>query len=75
MRLLTMSYSEVVELIEEFEVSVKKLKEDLFKIAWYMRGSVSLNEIYNTTNKDRTIMYDMISDHLKTTKESGLPFF
>lgn len=75
MKLLEMNYSDVVELIKEYDVNIKKLKEDLFKIAWYMRGSVSLNEIYNTTNKDRTIMYDMISDHLKTTKESGLPFF
>ena len=70
-----MNYSEVVELIEEYDVVIKKLKEDLFKIAWYMRGSVSLNEIYNTTNKDRTIMHDMITENLKTTKESGLPFF
>jgi len=40
-----------------------------------MRGGVSLNEMYNTSYKDRKIISDIIEDNLKTTKESGLPFY
>jgi hypothetical protein len=40
-----------------------------------MRGGVSLNEMYNSSHKDRKIMTDIIEDNLKTTKESGLPFY
>ena len=40
-----------------------------------MRGSISLNEIYETTKLDRDIMTSVIEDNLKTTKETKLPFF
>tara|TARA_B100000809_G_C15088720_1_gene512408 strand:- start:348 stop:560 length:213 start_codon:yes stop_codon:yes gene_type:complete len=70
-----MEYTDVIAMIEGYENEIEAIKKELFKLIWYMRGSVSLSEIYNSSFKDRKIIMDIISENLKTTKESGMPFF
>lgn len=70
-----MEYTDVVELIDKYENEIAALKKELFKLTWYMRGGISLSEMYNCSHKDRIIMVEVINDNLKTTKESGLAFF
>jgi|TARA_B100000809_G_scaffold160588_1_gene157981 hypothetical protein len=70
-----MGYDDVIGLINDYEKEVGAIKQELFKLVWYMRGGVSLNEMYNSSQKDRKIIMDLISDNLKTTKDSGMPFF
>jgi hypothetical protein len=53
----------------------KDLKKELFRICWYMRGSVSMTEAYGLSYEDRVIIADLIKDNLETTKETKLPFF
>lgn len=53
----------------------KDLKKELFRICWYMRGSVSVTEAYDLSYEDRVIISDIIKDNLETTKETKLPFF
>ena len=62
-------------LSEEFEKDTKAIKEELYKICWYMRGSISLSESYSLTVEDREIIRALIEENLETTKKSGLPFF
>lgn len=40
-----------------------------------MRGGFTINEMFNTSLKERKILSDIIEDHFKTTKDSGLPYF
>lgn len=47
----------------------------MMKIVWYMRGGVSLSEVYDFGPEDREIAKKVIDDNLETTKKSGLPFF
>jgi hypothetical protein len=54
---------------------VKALKEELFRLCWFMRGGVTLEEAYHIDVADRQIINNIIKDNLETTKESGLPFF
>lgn len=62
-------------LSEEFEKDTKAIKEELYKICWYMRGSVSISEVYSLTVEDREIIRALIEENLETTKKSGMPFF
>tara|TARA_B110000977_G_scaffold60790_1_gene82533 strand:+ start:7276 stop:7425 length:150 start_codon:yes stop_codon:yes gene_type:complete len=48
---------------------------ELMRTVWYMRGSVSLEEIYQVGPDDREIMSKLIKENLETTKKSGQPFF
>lgn len=62
-------------LSEEFEKDTKAIKEELYKICWYMRGSISISEVYSLTVEDREIIRALIEENLEMTKKSGLPFF
>ena len=70
-----MGYDEVVELITNYDTQVKALKKELFKMTWYMRGGVSIGEMYESSRSDRELMAEIIGENLQTTKESGQPFF
>lgn len=57
------------------ENETKNFKMDLFKMAWYMRGSMSLEDLFMISYEDREIIGKIIKENLETTKKSGLPFF
>ena len=40
-----------------------------------MRGAVSLDEGFNLTYEDRSLIGDIVKENLETTKNSGMPFF
>ena len=63
------------KVVKEYERDTKAIKDELFKICWFMRGGVSLTESYMMTVEDRTIVAQLIEENLKITKDSGLPFF
>jgi hypothetical protein len=75
MRLLTLTIDEINSVVEELDAESKALKKELFKMAWFMRGSLSIDEAYMLDYQDRTIISDVIKDNLETTKESKMPFF
>jgi len=74
MRLLTLSNEDIVEYIESFDRESKAIKQELFKICWYMRGSISYDDAVFLSYEDREMINKLIKDNLETTKESGLPF-
>jgi|APCry1669191515_1035360.scaffolds.fasta_scaffold00005_79 hypothetical protein len=75
MRLLTLSLSEIEEEIKKIDNESKALRKDIYKLAWFMRGSVSIEQAFGMDIGDRNIVSDLIKENLETTKESGLPFF
>tara|TARA_B100000497_G_C7484192_1_gene296982 strand:- start:27 stop:221 length:195 start_codon:yes stop_codon:yes gene_type:complete len=64
-----------MEEVEVLENSVKQFKYDLSKLCWYMRGSVSLTEMYETCHEDREVMSQLVQDNLETAKKTQQPFF
>jgi len=53
----------------------KAMKDDVLRICWYMRGSISYNDGMLLSSADREIINKLIKDNLETTQKSGLPFF
>lgn len=53
----------------------KNIKADLYKICWYMRGSITFDDAFYLTSEDKEIISTIIKENLETTKKSGLPFF
>lgn len=72
---MTWSIDEIMEEVKILENSVKQFKYDLSKLCWYMRGSVSLTEMYETCHEDREVMSQLVQDNLETTKKTQQPFF
>jgi len=40
-----------------------------------MRGGFTINEMYNTSVRERKLISDIVEEHMETTKRSGLPYF
>ena len=70
-----LNIDEINSLVRQFEKDTKAIKDELFKICWYMRGSISISEAHLLSIEDREIIAKIIEDNLKTTKETQLPFF
>jgi len=66
---------EILELVKKYENEQKEFKSELYKICWYMRGSISYSEAYLLTYEDKLLIGDIIKENLETTKKTKMPFF
>jgi len=51
------------------------IRQEAFKVAWYMRGGVSYDQALQLSVAERTNISTLIKENLETTKKTGLPFF
>jgi len=70
-----LTIEEIVELTKRMERETKAIKDELYRLCWYMRGSLSFSEVYELSPEDRELVSKIVSDNFETTKKSGLPFF
>lgn len=75
MRILSLSVTEILEETRILDKEAKQIKENLIKMCWYMRGSLTIDDAWALSNEEREIIGSLIKDNLETTKKSGLPFF
>lgn len=69
-----MPNSEIADYLKSFEGQAKGIKDEIFRLAWYMRGGVTSHELFNVYSyEDRVILNDVIKDNIEATKKSGLP--
>jgi len=54
---------------------VKAIKDELFRLVWFMRGGITLAEVYELDVADRELVHKIIKANLETAKETGMPFF
>ena len=51
------------------------IRKEALTLGWYMRGSLSYNDAMHLSYAERTLINEIISANMETTKKSGLPFF
>jgi len=61
--------------LEQYEKDVSGIKENALSLAWYMRGSVSYEDILNMSSDERVAINKLIENNLEITKKTQLPFF
>ena len=62
------------QVVQDYDRESKALKEEIFKICWFMRGA-SFEEAFALTYEDRQIIAKIIEGNMEITKETGHPFF
>lgn len=72
---MSLDLEEINQLVLDMENDSKALKDELYKICWFMRGGVTISEAYNMDIDDRKIIGNIIESNLETTQKSGMPFF
>jgi hypothetical protein len=72
---LTLTLEEIDQIAKDLEEESKAIRKQLYKMAWYMRGSLSIEQAFMLDYNDRMIISDIIEENLETTKETRMPFF
>jgi hypothetical protein len=63
-----------MEYLVRLDDEVKEFKLDLFKISWYMRGGVTINDLMDRYGfDDRDLMYTVIKENIESTKAAQMP--
>jgi hypothetical protein len=70
-----MTSDEIEAEVKKLDSESKALRKNIYKLAWYMRGAVTIEQAFAMDVQDSEIISDIIKENLETTKESGLPFF
>ena len=72
--LINISPQEIEEQLIRLDNQVKAFKQELFRISWYMRGGVTVEELLHLySHEDRDMIYNVIRDNIETTKETQMP--
>jgi len=71
---LSLSLEEIESEINKFDKDSKALKKEIFKIAWFMRGSVDIDQAFALSYDDRVIINEIIQENIKLTQETKIPF-
>jgi hypothetical protein len=65
---------EIEEKLVRLDQEIKEFKQELFKISWYMRGGVTVNDLLSIYGyEDREAIYNIIKENIENTTKSGLP--
>ena len=70
-----MSRDDMLYYFNQLENQSKAIKEEVLKLCWYMRGSISYNEGIMLSPDERTMISKIVKDNLETTKKPRMPFF
>ena len=70
-----MDLPEILKYVDALDKESKAMKEELFKLCWYMRGGVSIDDAFSMSFEDRQIVSGIVKDNLETAKKTGMPFF
>lgn len=72
---MTLTLQEIEAEVTKLENESKAIRKNIYKMAWFMRGSVNIDQLFGMDIADQEILAELIKENLETTKESGMPFF
>jgi hypothetical protein len=75
MMILSLSVTEILRETDKLDKEAHDIKDNLIKMCWYMRGSLTIDDAWALSNEEREIINSLIKENLETTKKTGMPFF
>jgi hypothetical protein len=66
---------DIKDFTDSLERQAKALKEEIVRICWWMRGSVTYTEAYQLSPLDRELIGKLISENLEASKKVGQPIY
>jgi len=61
--------------LNELDEAQTTIKKQAMRIAWYMRGGTSYQDVLNFSDAEMKMANELIENNLETTKNTKLPFF
>jgi len=75
MKILSLSVTEILSETKKLDNEVLQIKDNLIKMCWHMRGSLSFEEAWALGSEEREIIQGLIKENMETTKKTGMPYF
>jgi hypothetical protein len=69
---LTLTNEEIIKLLNDYDRESKALKKYIYKLVWYMRGGINLDQMFEIGYQDREIINKLIEENIETTNKTGL---
>jgi hypothetical protein len=61
--------------MDGMERDIKAIKKNSARIAWYMRGALTYEDVLNLSPDELKSVNEIIEENLETTKKTQMPFF
>tara|TARA_R110000772_G_scaffold160944_1_gene272140 strand:+ start:196 stop:384 length:189 start_codon:yes stop_codon:yes gene_type:complete len=58
-------------MLKQFDSEAESLKQELFRLVWYMRGGINIDQAFMLSAKDQQLVANVIKDNLDMSKKSG----
>ena len=72
---MTLTIEEIHAEISRLDKESKAMRTELYKLAWFMRGSLTIEQAFQLDQEAREIIATLIEENLEVTKKTNLPFF
>jgi hypothetical protein len=74
LKVLRLPNSDLPKYLEGLEEETKAIKDEIFRISWYMRGGVNSQDLFHLYSyEDRKIISGIIKENIEATKNSRMP--
>jgi len=68
-----MKEADIEEYLTRLEDSIKNYKSQLYRLCWYMRGGVTIdNLLFDLSLEDIQLMNAIIQENIEITKKTGI---
>jgi len=72
--LIELPNSDIEPYLVSIDSSAKSFKENLFRLSWYMRGGVTINDLlYIYSYEDREILSKIVKENIEITEKTQMP--
>jgi len=70
-----MEADEIEEYVDNMDKDIKRIKSNVLRITWLMRGGIQYTDAMNLSFEERELISDLAEKNIKTTEKTGLPYF
>ena len=74
-RLLIAKPEQISSYIDSLDKEAESIKSESFRLAWYMRGGATYDDVMNMSMQERRLISELAKENIETTKKSNLPWF
>jgi hypothetical protein len=61
--------------VDSLEKEANNIRSDSFRLAWYMRGGITYDQVLQLSAGERQMISSLAKDNIETTKKTNLPWF
>ena len=69
------SREQISSYIDSMDKEAEQIRAESFRLAWYLRGGASYEDIMNMSVQERRLISVLAKENIETTKKSNLPWF